>query len=97
MLLRYPDNDRVVASSIASAFPTLAVNDTMNGVLSLLLASLAYHYETLIEDLPQNSRIRSAYPFITPHFLEDLKKIVVCCYEWDECNFDKFQAKRASP
>ena len=44
MLLRYPDNDRVVASSIASAFPTLAVNDTMNGILSLLLASLAYHY-----------------------------------------------------
>jgi len=95
--IRNEDNDRLVASSIASAFPTLAVNDTMNGVLSLVLASLAYHYETIIEDLPQNSRIRSTYPFITPNFLKDLHKIVVCCYEWDECNFDKLQAKGASP
>ena len=95
--IRNEENDRVVAEAIAEAFPSLAVNSTITGVLSLLLASLAYHYETLIEDLPQNSRIRSTYPFITPHFLKDLKKIVVCCYEWDECNFDILQAKGASP
>ncbi len=33
------------------------------GVLSLLLASLAYHHSFLGENLPENSRLRSTLPF----------------------------------
>jgi hypothetical protein len=95
--LRVHENDAIVSKAIKEAFPTLAVNEEMNGVLSLLLASLAYHHSFLEENLPENSRIRSTYPFLQPNFLRNLKKIVVCCYEWDEQNFDRLNAKGGSP
>jgi len=39
----------------------------------------------------------STYPFLRHNFLCNLKKIVVCCYEWDEHNFDRLNAKGGSP
>jgi hypothetical protein len=45
----------------------------------------------------ENSRVRSTIPFLTPHFLADLKKIVCCCYEWEDENFDRLNAKGCPP
>ena len=95
--IRSKENDKIVAEALAEAFPTLAGKGEIDGVLALLLASLAYHYEWLEETLPENSRICSTIPFIKPHFLKNLKKLVVCCYDWDPENFDSLSAKGGSP
>ena len=84
--IRSTTNDPLVASAIKDCFPTLA-SKNLDGVLSLCLASIVYHQRFLEDTLP----------FIKEKFFENLMEKVVCCYEWDDCNFDRFVAKGTSP